>query len=305
MSNDITEDDMFSGEMAAPYAGSDRGPKSPTGNRALAARRQALVMAFLESSGPAGATAKETVTYLQANGETNAHHGNASGALSAMHKDGRISRLASKRDRYYVYVLNEHVNGRETQPHGSSTKKGDEVLGLGRKTAVVEDTAAHEEIARLRDEVARMTAQRDEANRLYDEQCDRLATAQTRNDEFLDTLGQRDEQLRRVEADLEAAVRREKEYQEAADRIISGLQHNLTVANEREEQARTALEAAQAASARPRKTITADERDLLGKVAGVVAKKSDGTKDKPETLYMKVSTLRTLINALARVTSDN
>lgn len=41
------------------------------------------------------------------------HHGSISGALSNLHKDGRISRLTSKRDGCLVYVLNEWTQGRE------------------------------------------------------------------------------------------------------------------------------------------------------------------------------------------------
>ena len=41
------------------------------------------------------------------------HHGSISGALSNLHKDGRISRLTSKREGCLVYVLNDWVQGRE------------------------------------------------------------------------------------------------------------------------------------------------------------------------------------------------
>jgi hypothetical protein len=46
------------------------------------------------------------------------HHGQASGALSVLHKEGRIARLTERRNRCAVYVLPEYVQGRETSPHG-------------------------------------------------------------------------------------------------------------------------------------------------------------------------------------------
>lgn len=46
------------------------------------------------------------------------HHGQASGVLSVLHKDNRIARLTERRNRCFVYVLPEHVNGRDTQAQG-------------------------------------------------------------------------------------------------------------------------------------------------------------------------------------------
>lgn len=54
------------------------------------------------------------------------HHGQASSALSVLHKEGKIARLKTRRDRCAVYVLPDHVSGRETAPHGR--EKG--VVGL-------------------------------------------------------------------------------------------------------------------------------------------------------------------------------
>lgn len=46
------------------------------------------------------------------------HHGQASSALSLLHKSGRIERLEWQRGRCHVYVLREFVNDRVTQPFG-------------------------------------------------------------------------------------------------------------------------------------------------------------------------------------------
>lgn len=46
------------------------------------------------------------------------HHGQASGVLSVLHKEGRVARLTERRARCQVYVLPQHVADRETAPHG-------------------------------------------------------------------------------------------------------------------------------------------------------------------------------------------
>jgi hypothetical protein len=46
------------------------------------------------------------------------HHGQASSALSVLHKAGRIVRLAEKRNRCHVYVMPNEAVGRVVQPHG-------------------------------------------------------------------------------------------------------------------------------------------------------------------------------------------
>jgi hypothetical protein len=51
------------------------------------------------------------------------HHGKVSGALSVLHKEGKISRLLEKRNRCRVYVLNEYVSGRETDSQGRKPKE--------------------------------------------------------------------------------------------------------------------------------------------------------------------------------------
>jgi len=49
-------------------------------------------------------------------------HQSASSALSELHKEGVIERLALKRGRCHVYVLPKHVKDRATVPHGSTLK---------------------------------------------------------------------------------------------------------------------------------------------------------------------------------------
>lgn len=42
------------------------------------------------------------------------HHGQASGVLSVLHKEGHIVRLKARRNKSAIYVLENYVNGRET-----------------------------------------------------------------------------------------------------------------------------------------------------------------------------------------------
>lgn len=75
-------------------------------------RRQARVLAHLEASAERGATWFEVADALRI------HHGQASGALSGLHRTKRIARLDEKRGRCAVYVLPAFVAGRDTQPYG-------------------------------------------------------------------------------------------------------------------------------------------------------------------------------------------
>jgi hypothetical protein len=78
--------------------------------------RQRQTWLFLHSRRAYGATWKELAT------RHGWHHGQASGVLSVLHKEGWISRLAERRDRCFVYVLPEFVDGRDVQPHGRKAK---------------------------------------------------------------------------------------------------------------------------------------------------------------------------------------
>lgn len=46
------------------------------------------------------------------------HHGTASGALSILHRNGRIARLAERRDGCKIYVVPQYVMGRTTETQG-------------------------------------------------------------------------------------------------------------------------------------------------------------------------------------------
>lgn len=76
-------------------------------------QRQQKVLHALYESGIAGLTWKDLSDQL------GWHHGQASGALSVLHKSGHIERLSERRNRCSIYVLSKYVNGRDTERHGS------------------------------------------------------------------------------------------------------------------------------------------------------------------------------------------
>lgn len=75
-------------------------------------RRQKEVIDWL------GTTRTFGMTWREFSAITGMHHGQASGALSNLHKAGKIARLTERRNRCFVYVLPEYVESRETQEHG-------------------------------------------------------------------------------------------------------------------------------------------------------------------------------------------
>lgn len=103
-----------------PYAGTSGWSGSDTSKaRAVEAdrdgtttARQMRTLTLLRDAGVTGLTWKEMSDI------TGEHHGQVSGSLSNLHKEGLIARLSESRLRCKVYVLPEHVNGRDTEPFG-------------------------------------------------------------------------------------------------------------------------------------------------------------------------------------------
>ena len=77
-------------------------------------RRQRAVLTLLGAAGERGLTWAELADL------GGWHHGQASGALSGLHKSGLVAMLTDRRQRSHVYVLPVHVEGRDTVAHGSN-----------------------------------------------------------------------------------------------------------------------------------------------------------------------------------------
>lgn len=109
--------DAWSGRTSG-WSGSDTSHERAAGDDAdgTTKRRQRAVLDSLARAGQYGRTWRELGADLSL------HHGQASGALSALHKSGRIARLDARRSRCKVYVLHVCVVDRPTEPFGGRRK---------------------------------------------------------------------------------------------------------------------------------------------------------------------------------------
>lgn len=121
MSDRTAEPDLFS-LPELPYAGSS-GHRGSSTSKARADRddrsgrtraRQAAVLSSLAEAQDVGLNWKELALIH------GWHHGQASGALSVLHKTERIARLTETRNRCKVYTLPAWVMNRTTEPYGGS-----------------------------------------------------------------------------------------------------------------------------------------------------------------------------------------
>jgi hypothetical protein len=91
----------------------------------VTSRRQQRVMYLLRMAGwlgPKQYGQHNGITVKEVRDITGWHHGQASSALSVLHKEGKIARLTARRDRCAVYVLPEYVGGRETAAPGRQAR---------------------------------------------------------------------------------------------------------------------------------------------------------------------------------------
>jgi len=95
------------------FSGSDssRARAVSEDSNGITSDRQRQTMAFLESRLSLGSTWRDLAEALCW------HHGQASGALSVLHKTGHITRLKQTRDRCAIYVMPNMVAGREESPY--------------------------------------------------------------------------------------------------------------------------------------------------------------------------------------------
>ena len=111
--------------VSLPYNGSsgwsgtdtskDRADHADSSGKTRSTQNQTLGHIYLERE--RGMTWKEIADI------TGWHHGTVSGALSVLHKTGRIARLTEKRGQCRVYVCPEYVNGRVTDAQGRKPKR--------------------------------------------------------------------------------------------------------------------------------------------------------------------------------------
>lgn len=108
------------GERTQGWSGSqashDRARAEAAGG--IASARQRRVLTLLTAAGEDGLTWRE-IAHI-----TTWHHGQVTGALSALHKTAHIARLRAKRQACSIYVLPVHVGTRLTSPFKPNTKVG-------------------------------------------------------------------------------------------------------------------------------------------------------------------------------------
>lgn len=141
-----------------PYAGTSGWSGSQTSREraededrgGVTSARQAATLAALGGMHRHGMTWKELAVH------EDWHHGQASGALSGLHKTGHIARLAEeRRDRCAVYVLPEFVGDRPTVEQGRAAADPDVVKreefrvvrGDGTTSVEFRDRARADEVA--------------------------------------------------------------------------------------------------------------------------------------------------------------
>lgn len=88
----------------------------------------------------------------------NLHHGQASGALSSLHRRGFVARLTEKRDRCSVYVANRYLLDRDTIPYPSEkpaeVSESDECTRIECQTVLAMYESLQAENARLKERLA-------------------------------------------------------------------------------------------------------------------------------------------------------
>ncbi len=123
----MSDDEDF--KPSLPYAGTEGFAGSDTSRAqaqhdavsGVASKRQRYVLIMAARAQERGITVAELR-------DTNLHHGRISGALSVLHKEGRLARLTEVRDRCKVYVLPWYVKGRTTEKHGVVHKADKETV---------------------------------------------------------------------------------------------------------------------------------------------------------------------------------
>ena len=119
----------MSDDASLPYAGTEGFAGSDTSRQraiddavsGVASKRQRYILIL------AGRAKEKGITVAELR-DTNLHHGRVSGALSVLHKVGKLARLTETRGRCKVYVLPEYVNDRLTEAHGVVHKADRETL---------------------------------------------------------------------------------------------------------------------------------------------------------------------------------
>lgn len=116
------------------YPDGTSGHQGTTSQAAEFSRRKNIdrVLMFVEARGSWGVTVKDVREGM------NLHHGQASSALSNLHRIGALARLTQVRDRCHVYVVNRRsfIQGRDTTAYGAGRKRKSNLRELNRNEVI-------------------------------------------------------------------------------------------------------------------------------------------------------------------------
>lgn len=101
------------GNTGSGHAGNDSSRERQEREDALGttAWRQAQALQMITEAKSAG------VTVMEYEAEFGLHHGQASSALSHLHRAGHVARLKMRRSKQEIYVLPGYINGRDESPY--------------------------------------------------------------------------------------------------------------------------------------------------------------------------------------------
>lgn len=101
------------GKQGSGHAGNDTSRERQETEDALGttAWRQAQAYKMIVEAASAG------VTVMEYEAEFGLHHGQASSALSHLHRAGHVARLKMRRSKQEIYVLPAFINGRDESPY--------------------------------------------------------------------------------------------------------------------------------------------------------------------------------------------
>ncbi len=203
---------MFGRPASAPYAGGTGSTGSAASHErreredesGISAYRQTQVLGALQDAGTTG------LTWSELGERMGWHHGQATGALSVLHKDGAIAALTRRRKRSTIYVLNENVADRPTREPGQT--RGNRELADANEALARENGA-------LAQQVSDVKAQ-------WRQDLETLAEREGVIAQHEAKIGELSNALRQVEQQLALAV----EFQTRLDTERAGLEVSLSAA---------------------------------------------------------------------------
>lgn len=120
----------------SPYSDGTSGHQGDSSKDAEKHNRRPLIeRAFIELS-RAGTMGLTWLEFARLDG---LHHGQASAALSNLHRSGTAERLKQRRSRCGIYVLAHHVNGRETVAYNPNSRDKNPEFYAGRMLQVFDE----------------------------------------------------------------------------------------------------------------------------------------------------------------------